>query len=87
VQATVYRYDPRSGAGSVLTDDGAVLPFEPEALAVSGLRHLRPGQRLSVELGEAGRITGLTLGTIGSTLRPQPPQPPQSPQSPQPPQN
>jgi cold shock CspA family protein len=75
VQATVYRYDPDSGAGSVLTDDGAVLPFEADALALSGLRHLRPGQRLSVELAEAdgptgpGRIVGLTLGTIGSTHR------------------
>jgi cold shock CspA family protein len=74
VQATVYRYHPDSGAGSVLTDDGVVLPFDADALRVSGLRHLRPGQRLNVELGEAGRITGLTLGTIGSTLRAQPPQ-------------
>ena len=81
MQATVYRYDPDSGSGSVLTDDGAVLPFTAEALALSGLRHLRPGQRLSVELSrsddpsrsdapsEAGRITGLTLGSIGSTHR------------------
>jgi cold shock CspA family protein len=92
VQATVYRYDPDSGAGSVLTDDGVVIPFGPEALRLSGLRHLRPGQRLSVELAtaepkpntgagpnaepkpnaaeaETGRITGLSLGTIGSTHR------------------
>jgi cold shock CspA family protein len=70
MQATVYRFDPASGSGSVLTDDGVVLPFEPSALELSGLRHLRPGQRLSVETEESGRITGLTLGTIGSTLRP-----------------
>ena len=80
MQATVYRYDPESGSGSVLTDEGLVLPFEVAALRLSGLRHLRPGQRLTVELapeqnGEptvengSRRITGLTLGTIGSTLR------------------
>ena len=68
MQATVYRYDPDSGAGSVVTDEGLVLPFEPPALRLSGLRHLRPGQRLTVALGESGRITALTLGTIGSTL-------------------
>jgi cold shock CspA family protein len=69
VQATVYRYDPDSGRGSVLTDEGAVLPFEAEALRCSGLRHLRPGQRLTVELAATGRVASLTLGTIGSTLR------------------
>jgi cold shock CspA family protein len=70
VQATVYRFDPDSGSGSVLTDQGAVLTFEAEALSLSGLRHLRPGQRLTVELGASGIITGLRLGTIGSTFRP-----------------
>jgi hypothetical protein len=70
VQATVYRYDPATGSGSVLTDDGTVLPFELDALRLSGLRHLRPGQRLTVEQGDAGRIVQLTLGTIGATLRP-----------------
>ena len=69
MQATVYRYDPESGAGSVVTDDGVVLPFDVEALRLSGLRHLRPGQRLTVERAGTGPITGLTLGSIGSTLR------------------
>ena len=69
MQATVYRYQPESGSGSVLTDDGVVLPFEIDALRRSGLRHVRPGQRLTVELTESGEISGLTLGTIGHTLR------------------
>jgi 2-phospho-L-lactate guanylyltransferase len=69
VQATVYRYDPDSGSGSVVTDEGAVLPFEVAALRLSGLRHLRPGQRLTVQKADDGTITALTLGTIGSTLR------------------
>jgi len=75
VQATVYRYHPDTASGSVLTDNGVVLPFTVEALRRSGLRHLRPGQRLSVEQDDAGRITALTLGTIGSTLRDEKPQP------------
>jgi hypothetical protein len=54
----------------VLTDEGGVLPFELDALRLSGLRHLRPGQRLTVELSETGLISQLTLGTVGATLRP-----------------
>jgi cold shock CspA family protein len=69
MQATVYRYDPASGSGAVLTDQGAVLPFTVEALRLSGLRHLRPGQRLTVELDEGRRVSALRLETIGSTLR------------------
>lgn len=70
MQATVYRYDPATGSGSVLTDDGNVLPFELDALRLSGLRHLRPGQRLTVELSESGRVAQLRLGIIGATFRP-----------------
>ena len=69
MQATVYRFDPESAAGSVLTDEGVVLPFDVTALRRSGLRHLRPGQRLTVEQSPEGTVTALTLGTIGSTLR------------------
>ena len=53
VQATVHRYDAASGSGSLLTDDGVVLPFSADAFAGSGLRHLRVGQRLSVQLDAA----------------------------------
>ncbi|MBK6874832.1 MAG: NTP transferase domain-containing protein [Kineosporiaceae bacterium] len=68
VQATVHRFDPTSGAGSVLTDDGTVLPFTAEAFAGSGLRLLRIGQRLTVTvsgLGAQALVTGLRLGTVG----------------------
>ena len=63
MQATVYRYDPVTGAGAVLTDQGAILEFGVEAMRASGLRKLRPGQRLSLET-EGQRITRLALGTI-----------------------
>lgn len=72
MQATVHRFDPGTGSGSVLTDDGTVLAFDVTALSTSGLRHLRPGQRLSVDLAGDGQIAGLRLGTIGSTYRPAP---------------
>lgn len=49
MQATVASYDPRSGAGTVLLDDGVELPFEGEAVRGSGLRLLRPGQRVRLE--------------------------------------
>jgi hypothetical protein len=50
VQATVHDFDPATGAGSVLLDDGTRLPFAGPAFASSGLRLLRPGQRLTIEV-------------------------------------
>lgn len=72
MQATVYHYDADTASGSVVTDAGVLLGFEIDALRLSGLRHLRPGQRLSVELTEDGRIARLTLGSIGARLRERP---------------
>lgn len=67
MQATVHRFDPQTGAGAVVTDTGEVIPFGPEALAGSGLRHLRPGQRLTVHLVDPPerRVGVLRLGTVG----------------------
>ncbi len=61
----MYRFDAATGAGSVLTDSGDVLPFTASALTHSGLRHLRPGQRLTAER-DGDQIVRLTLGTIGA---------------------
>jgi cold shock CspA family protein len=49
VQATVFRFDGATGNGAVLLDDGRELAFTGEALAGSGLRLLRPGQRVRLE--------------------------------------
>ena len=49
VQATMLTFDPATGAGSVVTDDGIELDLAPDALEGSGLRHLRPGQRVTCE--------------------------------------
>jgi hypothetical protein len=68
VQATVYSFDPATGGGSVVTDDGEVLPFGGKTFDESPLRMLRPGQRLTVTVVGAGKeqhVTGLALGNVG----------------------
>ena len=47
MQATVLRYDAATRGGEVVTDDGVRLAIVPGGLDGSGLRHLRPGQRVS----------------------------------------
>ncbi|MBK6887145.1 MAG: hypothetical protein IPH03_12455 [Tetrasphaera sp.] len=69
MQATVHRYDPDTHSGEVILDDGVVLPFGPAALAQSGLRLLRVGQRLSLRTepvdGAAPAVSRLWLVGIG----------------------
>lgn len=48
MQATVSRYDDVTRGGTVLLDDGVELPFGGEALRDTGLRLLRPGQRVRI---------------------------------------
>jgi 2-phospho-L-lactate/phosphoenolpyruvate guanylyltransferase len=55
VQATIHRIEP-DGSGSALLDDGLEVVVPPGAAVAGGLRHLRVGQRVSVELDEAGRV-------------------------------
>ena len=52
MQASAHTFDPDSGAGSVLLDTGRLLPFDADVFGASGLRHLRVGQRVSVEASE-----------------------------------
>lgn len=66
MQATVHRFDPETRSGSVLLDDGVELHFEASAFDVSGLRLLRLGQRLTIEVVDdlvvALRIVGVGPG-------------------------
>ncbi|MGW5662155.1 hypothetical protein ACWEWG_18945 [Streptomyces sp. NPDC003758] len=67
MQATAYTYDPDSRTGQVLLDDGTPVPFDAAAFDAGGLRLLRPGQRVRVEMegeGEGRRITLVTLYTF-----------------------
>ncbi|MFZ0161460.1 MAG: hypothetical protein WAL50_20710 [Kineosporiaceae bacterium] len=72
MQATVHRFDPATGAGSVVTDTGTVLPFTPQAFAASRLRQLRPGQRLTVLVegdGAGAWVTSMHLGNVATVPR------------------
>ncbi|MEZ5116226.1 MAG: hypothetical protein R2737_08160 [Candidatus Nanopelagicales bacterium] len=63
--ATCQDFRPDTGSGRVVLDDGRSLPFATEAFAASGLRLLRPGQRLEVEL-DADRLTVTALRLPGA---------------------
>ncbi|UQA92917.1 hypothetical protein [Streptomyces halobius] len=67
MQATSYTYDPETRSGSVLLDDGTPLPFDAAAFDAGGLRLLRPGQRVRIDVegeGDARRIVLITLQTL-----------------------
>ena len=67
MQATAYTYDPESRSGQVLLDDGTPVPFDAAAFDAGGLRLLRPGQRVRIEVEgpkDELRITLVTLQTL-----------------------
>jgi hypothetical protein len=64
MQATVREFDAADGSGSVFLDDGTVRRFGRGVFAASGLRLLRPGQRVAIRCGPCGAITALTLATL-----------------------
>lgn len=72
MQASVHTFDLDTATGSVLLDTGRLLPFDDEVFLASGLRHLRVGQRVSVEVSEedpettGARLTRLWIVGIGS---------------------
>lgn len=61
------RFDPATGVGSVVTDDGVELDLAPDAMFGSGLRHLRPGQRVTCEpvVDAPGSVTRVHIHGIG----------------------
>lgn len=64
MQGTVATFDPETNAGTLLLDDGTELAFPAEAFRRSGLRLLRLGQRVTIETGPGGRVSGLWLPGI-----------------------
>jgi cold shock CspA family protein len=64
MQASVHRYDDENGSGSVLLDDGREIPFDGSVMDASGLRLLRPGQRVSIEMSPSA-LTRLWIVGIG----------------------
>jgi cold shock CspA family protein len=63
VQGTVATFDPDTGSGTVLTDDGRRIPFDRAAFAAGGLRLLRPGQRVRMDTAD-GRVVRVTIVTL-----------------------
>lgn len=64
-QATVATFDPDTGAGTVLLDDGRPVSFDGAAFAAGGLRLLRLGQRVRLEYAEAGgAVRRITIATL-----------------------
>ena len=66
MQANVHRYDNGNHSGSVLLDDGREIPFDGNVFDASGLRHVRPGQRVSIEMSGT-ELTRLWIVGIGDT--------------------
>ncbi|HEX3898908.1 MAG TPA: hypothetical protein VHW74_07020 [Mycobacteriales bacterium] len=64
VQATVRVYDETTRSGDVLLDDGTAIEFDATAFDLSGLRLLRFGQRVRLDLDDAGRVRSLTIATF-----------------------
>lgn len=64
MQATVRLFDPETGTGDVLLDDGRALAFSAAAFRASGLLRLRLGQRVRLRLDDAGAIAFLTIATL-----------------------
>ncbi len=52
MQASVHTFDEATGAGSALLDDGREVSFSAAVFGRSSLRHLRPGQRVSIDLAD-----------------------------------
>lgn len=50
MQGTVASFDDESRSGTVFLDDGSRLSFEATALEGTGLRLLRPGQRVRLDV-------------------------------------
>jgi 2-phospho-L-lactate guanylyltransferase len=63
VQATVRSFDPATRSGSVLLDDGTELPYDRPAFDAGGIRLLRLGQRVRIEV-DGPRVTFLTIATL-----------------------
>ncbi len=64
MQATVRVFDPATRAGSVLLDDGTPIDFAAAAFDAGGLRLLRLGQRVRLDVDAAGTVTRVTISTL-----------------------
>ncbi len=64
MQGTVATFDPASGAASVLLDNGTAVEVPSAAFAASGLRLLRLGQRVRLEIDGQRHVVAVALVTM-----------------------
>ena len=60
-------FDPLTRAGTVLLDDGVEIPYDALAFDPSGLRLLRVGQRVRIDVAGAPgsrRVAAMTIVTL-----------------------
>jgi cold shock CspA family protein len=69
VQATVFEFNEHDRSGTVVLDDGEQIAFGPEAFATSGLRLLRAGQRVRVDVLPNRSVARLTIVTLPDVHR------------------
>ena len=60
MQATISVFDPATRTGELLLDDGVRLPFAAAAMEGNELLHLRPGQRVHLEV-EGTEVRALSI--------------------------
>lgn len=66
-QATVHTFDEPQRSGSVITDQGRVIPFDAAAWAAGPLRTVRTGQRVRVAIDADATpsvVSAITLVTF-----------------------
>ena len=67
MQGTVKEFSDATRSGSVILDDGSIIPLPPRAFSQSGLRSLRFGQRVRLEVSGEGDdrvVTTVALATL-----------------------
>ena len=67
MQASIYDFDPQTRSGSVLLDDGTLLPYDAAAFDAGSMRLARVGQRVRISVegdGADRRVSSLTLATL-----------------------
>ncbi len=75
MQGVIKSYDPGSGDGVILTDtDLAEYDLAADALEGTVFRMLRQGQRVVFDIDDAGRASGLRLGSEVDMATPRFPQ-------------
>ncbi|GAA2303183.1 hypothetical protein GCM10009853_069970 [Glycomyces scopariae] len=63
MQGTVSHFN-EDASGEAVLDSGRRVGFDAAAFAVSGLRFLRPGQRVSLETDQDGTVVAVRIPTM-----------------------